>query len=211
MDSIKTIADAITCSGYTINTNFDGSTSFILNGNPGSITIADNSTTVNTLTKKPEVPTETTTKLVVNNGKINVKHYKDGYYTGTNFVISDIKDVKTCNNVVFVTFADGTTTKAVLNPEDKFDFEYGISVCITKKLLGQDGSAIYNKLIKRALKVEEQNYNNKIKAEAEKAAVKKRKEKADAKRKNRKIKQREEQINMYKEAIVRAYKDIKED
>lgn len=163
---------------------------------------------INELTCKLEVPAETKTKLNVNNGKVYVKNYEDGFFKNERFIISDIKDVRVYNHVVMVTFADNTTTKAVLDPEDEFSLEQGISICITKKLLGNDGNAIYNKLIKRAFDVKKQNEKASRKAEEEKIAEQKRKEKVVAFRKKKKEKKREEQISMYAEAFTRAMKAI---
>lgn len=156
------------------------------------------------LTKKPEVRPETTTKLDTKNGKIKVKHYKDGFFDSERTIMSDIKDVIVHNNTVLVMFADGTKTVAVLDEEDEFNLEQGISICITKKLLGQDGSSVYNKLIKRALKVKKQNEKAAEKAEKDKKEAKLRKEKALARHKQKVAKRREEEIELHKEAYIRA-------
>ena len=95
-----------------------------------------------TVEKKPEVSPETRTKLDNRDGKIYVKHYKDGYYEAETFAMSDIKGVKEYDGAVVVTFADGTKTKAVLDDEDFYSLEQGISICITKKLLGKDGDSV---------------------------------------------------------------------
>lgn len=158
--------------------------------------------------KKPDVPVETTTKIDIKNGGIVVKYYKDGFYKSEKRVISDIKDVKIHNNVVIVTFADNTTTKAVLDSEDFFNLEQGISICITKKLLGDEGHAIYNKIIRRALKVKDQNEKDALKAKEEKKKTKEKRELAASRRDKKKAKKREEQIEIQKEAYIRAMKSI---
>lgn len=163
---------------------------------------------VNELTKTPEVRLDTTTKLDTKNGKIYVKHYKDGFFKSERCIISDIKDVEVYNKTVLVTFADNTKTVAVLDKEDEFNLEQGISICITKKLLGENGSSIYNKLIKRAFKVKEQNDKAAEKAKKAKAEEKQRRELALARHKKKQAKKREEQIAMYAEAFTRAMKTI---
>lgn len=159
---------------------------------------------VEKLTKTPEVHPDTTTKLEVKNGKIYVKHYKDGFFKTERYLISDITDVKVHNKTVLVTFKDGTKTVAVLDDEDKFSLEQGISICITKKLLGENGSAIYNKLIKRALKVKKQNEQDVAKKEKEKAEIEQRKALVLKRHQKKQAKKREARIEEMAEAYVRA-------
>lgn len=160
-------------------------------------------------TKTKDRPEETKTELVSEGNNLNIKYYKDGYYQSKKVLMPDIKDVRTAGNAVFVTFADGSFTKAVLNKEDgPFNLEQGISICLTKKLIGENGSSLYNKLIQRAFKVKKQK-----ELEAKKAADKKEEEKRKAakdkaKREKRKAKKREETIEMHREAYIRAMRDI---
>lgn len=163
---------------------------------------------INDIVKKPEVSPDTHTKLDVKNGNIYARYFKDGFFTNEKRIISDIKDVTQYDNVIIVTFADGTKTKAVLDDEDFYSLEQGISICITKKLLGEGGSAIYNKLINRAFKVIKQNEAADKKAKEKKLADKKRKEAAAAKKAQKKLKKREEQIEIQKEAYIRAMKAL---
>ena len=121
----------------------------------------------------------------------------------------DITDVKTYDNAVVVFFADGTRTSAVLDFEDKFNFEYGISICITKKLLGEHGHAIYNKLINKAYKVIKANKKKVEEAEKRKEEEKKARELKKARSERRKAKRREAAIEMQKEAYKRAILELK--
>jgi hypothetical protein len=101
-------------------------------------------------------------------------------------------------------FADKTKESAVLDSEDKFSLEQGISICITKKLLGEDGHALYNKLIERAFKVIKKN---EAAAEAKKKRQKEKQEEHELKKiraQHRKEKKLEESINTQAEAIKRA-------
>lgn len=160
--------------------------------------------------KKPEVSPETRTKLDVKNGKIYVKYFEDGFFSHEKQVVEDIKDVKEYGDAIIVTFADGTKTKAVLDYEDCYSLEQGISICITKKLLGKEGSAIYNKLIDRALKIKKKNEDAVKKTEEKKLEQKKRKEAAAARKAQKKLKKREEQIEIQKEAYIRAMNTLNE-
>lgn len=158
--------------------------------------------------KKPDVDPEVKSTLTKNSkGKLCATFYKDGFKTSTKELIPDIKDVIVYNDhVVVVEFVDGTTEKAVLHPEDQFSIEQGISICISKKLVG--GSSIYNKLIDRAIKVMINNDAEKTKREQEEEVRKERKKKNDEKKARRKVAQREKYIETQKEAYIRALREV---
>lgn len=117
------------------------------------------------------------------------------------------------NKVVEVTFADGTKEKSVCREPDVFSMESAISICISKKIIG--GSSAYNNTVKRGMKV----YEDKQKKEAAEKIEQERIEKKRAKRlaykkrmavkraeeeNQRKAREREEQIEIQKEAYLRA-------
>lgn len=142
----------------------------------------------------------------------------EGYVKQSSNIISDIVNVAVIDNssknkVVIVTFADGSVEKAVLSDNDEFSLEQGISVCITKKLLsnmigGKYGSSVYNKLIERGVKVYKKRIIAAKKKLAEEAAKKEKYKKIVAKkqekRKKRIAEERENQIEIQKEAYLRA-------
>lgn len=119
---------------------------------------------------------ETKTKLFVNDGVISAEFFAGGSLIGGGTLIPDVVDVRVIDKdgspkVVVVSFADGTKEKAVLDASDTYSLEQGISICITKKLLGRNtpyGGALYNKVIKRALDVMK---NNELARECEKNAI----------------------------------------
>lgn len=159
--------------------------------------------------KELEVDPEVKSTLTKNerNGKLVANFYKDGFKTSTKELIPDIKDVIVHNNcVVIVEFADGTSEKAVLHPYDEFSVEQGISICITKKLVG--GSSVYNKLIDRAIKIMINNDAEKTKRVKEEEARKERKKRNDEKKARRKAAKREEYIETQKEAYIRALREV---
>lgn len=159
---------------------------------------------VEEITKTPEVRPETTTKLDIQSNRIYVKHYKDGFFKHERYLMPDVTDIKIHNKTVVMTFSDNTKTVAALDSEDTFSLEQGISICITKKLLGENGGAIYNKLIKRALKVKKQNEVAVVKQEKEKEEAKQRKAKALKRHQKKRAKKCEERISEMTEAYVRA-------
>jgi len=131
----------------------------------------------------------------------------------------EIKDVNIIvpNKVVEVTFSDGTKEKSVCREPDTFSLESAISICISKKIMG--GSSVYNNAVKRGMKV----YDAKLEKEADEKAEQERIEKKCAKRlaykkrrdarrteeeNLRKAREREEQIEIQKEAYLRAIKEI---
>ncbi len=139
------------------------------------------------------------------------------YFGVPNFVakeiIPEVTDVEVINDcVTILTFADGTKEKAVLDKQDTFNLEQGISICLTKKLMSQltfgNGNKTYNKLIKSTIKkyfakldtIEEQK-----KTEEQK---KKKYAKIAAKKAKRKEKQKEARINEQAEAYRRALQSI---
>jgi hypothetical protein len=159
-------------------------------------------------TKKPDVDPSVKTNMIYKNGSISVKHYQDGFFKSERRIMSDITDVRVYDNTVVVMFADKTRTSAVLDSDDTFSLEQGISICITKKLLGEDGNSIYNKLITRALKVIKKN-NKAVEDDKKKRAEdKKARELKKARAERRKAKKREESISVQAEAIKRAFAGI---
>lgn len=187
---ISDVANNIHIGGYTIDYSDNGTVELSYNKPDEK--------------KKPDVREDAKNKLDIRNNKIYVKYYNEGFYKSEKCIMSDIKDVKVCDHTVIVMFADGTKTKAVLDPEDKFNLEQGISICITKKLLGEGGNAIYNKLISRALKINKQNEDAVKQAEEKKAERQRRKKAAAARKEKRRLKKREEQIAIQREAYIQA-------
>jgi hypothetical protein len=159
-------------------------------------------------TKKPDVDPSTKTELVSKNGCIYIKHYKDGFFQHERKLMADIVDVRVYDNTVVVIFSDKTKTSAVLDSVDTFSVEQGISVCVTKKLLGDDGSSIYNKLITRALKVIKHKEKAAEDAAKKKENDKKARELKKSRAERRKAKRREESISVQAEAIKRAFAGI---
>jgi hypothetical protein len=133
------------------------------------------------------------------------------------YIMPNILDVQVYNDkCVEVLFTDGTTERATVCGGDTYSLEQGISICITKKLISMkcdsEGSAIYNKIIKNALRVYKDNRNKEEMAQREieriEAKIEKLKAKSAAKRAKRLQAQREEQIEIQKEAYLRAMREF---
>lgn len=120
-----------------------------------------------------------------------------------------IKKIDTYNDrVTKVTFADDTFTKAVCSDNDHFDLDVGITICCMKKMMGKDGNRVYNDLIRHAHKVMTDNDIAKEKEAKEKAEAKHKKRKAEMHRIAKRLKAKEEQIDIQKQAIIRAQQEM---
>ena len=198
-DSVYAIVNNLSSSiGSTVSINSDWVTI-------GTVDSANSR--IDKLEKKlngPDVDPTTKTELVSKNGYIYVRHYKDGFFQSERKLMADITDVRVYDNTVVVMFADKTKTSAVLDSVDTFTVEQGISVCVTKKLLGEDGNSLYNKLVTRALKVIKRKKKAEETVAKKKEEEKKARELKKARAQRRKDKKREESINTQAEAIRRA-------
>ena len=136
----------------------------------------------------------TTNKNMENTNKVDKEKKYDPY---------EIVDYKVINDtVVIVTFADGTTEKAVCNKNDTYDFERAIEICICKKKFG--GTKAYNSAIKNALR-QVKAVDEKKKKEAEEKELAERREAKIAKRKaKRKAQRRQQRIDDMSAAFLNA-------
>lgn len=126
------------------------------------------------------------------------------------YIGGGIADVKVYNDrAVVVTFADGTSTKAVCDKDDTFCLETGITVCLMKKMLGgqEEGTRLYSKIIRGALRVYRESEKREAEEQAEKEAEKQRKRKAELKRAAKRLRRKEEAIDIQKQGFLRAMQE----
>lgn len=183
----------------------------------------DTSSSINEKKKVEKAPKEATNILFTEGNSIKVKNCKDGEVKNTKTIMSDIKDIEVKYNgenstVIFVTFKDGKTEKAVLDKDDEFSLEHGLTIILLKKLLsdkGVDGNSVHNKLVNRAIKLYEKQEKDKATQAKKEADAKAKKQKLEEKLRKKKQKQamaeREYQIEIQKEAYVRAMREMKEE
>lgn len=179
---------------------------------------------VGVLTKAPEsleAPKGAKTVLRTRNGKLVADICENSKVCCSKDILPDIIDVSAIESdglpkVVIVKFADGTIQKAVLSNNDIWhsSLEQGISICITKKLLDMkagNGSSIYNKIVNRGVKIYSKSQKEKARKAEEEETQKKRDEKAAEKKRKKKQKReaeiRENQIEIQKEAYLRAMRE----
>lgn len=168
--------------------------------------------------KSPKsVPVETKSLLYSDNGRIRLATYNDGRRVEDKDLMPDISDFKIINNsVIITTFTDESVEKATLNSCDTFDLEQGIAVCMFKKLFSSisdgNGSSIYNKFVEYGIKSFKSISMLEFKAETDKqrkiAEAKSKAEKARRKREKREAKKREAEIEIQKEAYLRAMREF---
>ena len=119
-----------------------------------------------------------------------------------------IRDKEGSSIGVEIDFADGTKQKAICMPDDTFNLEQGITICLFKKMLTygchieeQYVTGVYNKLVKHAIKIR----NRRIKAEEEAKLQEQRFQEKRRKAKIRQAKRKSERrINELAEAIRRS-------
>lgn len=170
-----------------------------------------------------KAPKEATNILFTEGNSVKVKNCKDGEVKDTKTIMPDIKDVTVKPNgnnstVIFVTFKDGKTEKAVLDKDDEFSLEHGLTIIMLEKLLsdkGVDGKSVHNKLVNRAIKLYEKQEKEKADKAKKEADAKAKKQKLAEKLRKKKQKQataeREYQIEIQKEAYIRAMREMKEE
>ena len=110
------------------------------------------------------------------------------------------------NKVVKVVFYDGTIEKVVCHEDDTFSLEMAITICMAKKLYG--GTAAYNKAVRDGMKIYKKRLEIKQKAKEDQERVAKKKLKRKEYLARREARRREEQIEIQKEAYVRAMREI---
>ena len=148
---------------------------------------------------------------IINNSMYQASENKKKELKNMANMITDV-NVIVPEKVVEVAFKNGDKQKAVCQESDVFSLETAISICITKHLLG--GSSQYNNAVKKGLKV----YSEKIKKEELETAEKERIERKRIKNQERKrkyaqrkaAKEKEEQIEIQKEAYIRALRAVQE-
>lgn len=123
-----------------------------------------------------------------------------------------VKKVEVYNSrVVKVTFIDGTFTKSVCSENDIFNMDVGITICAMKRLLGtssENATREYNSFMNHVHKTMTKNEEEQAEKNVKKMVEKAKKRKAELKRAAKKLKAKEEQIDIQKQAIIRAHQEM---
>ena len=110
------------------------------------------------------------------------------------------------NKVAKVVFYDGTIEKVVCDEDDTFSLEMAITICMAKKLYG--GTAAYNKAVRDGMKIYKRMLERKQNEKEERERIAKKKQKRKEYLARREARKREEQIEIQKEAYVRAMREL---
>jgi len=168
----------------------------------------------------PGFKDDTKTKLFVEFGNVKCAYKYGDNILHTGAIIPNVKKIDVLGDrVIRVLFVDGSVEKAILNGNDTYCYEYGVTICLMKRILskmtGGYGNALYNKLVAHAIKQNEITERS-IKAENElkekvKADAKKQAEKAKAARINAANKKKEREIEIQTEAYFRAMRKFSDE
>ena len=160
---------------------------------------------------------ETKTKLITERGNVKCL-YRDGVsIKASNTIVPDIESIEVIKDrVIKVHFSDNTVEKAVLKGEDVYSYEYGVTICLMKKILsnmtGGNGGSVYNKLVTYAIDQEKARAEwvaeQKQKEKEAKAAAKAYEDRIKASRIRADQRDKEREIEIHKEAYLRAMKEF---
>lgn len=152
---------------------------------------------------KLDIPFENVSRLRVS-APMDKNHWIEG--------IPAVKKVDIYNSrVVKVTFIDDTFTKSVCSENDHFDIDVGITICLLKRFMGSNGDDAtrnYNKIMNHVHAVMEKNEKERLARIEEEKTMKAKKRKIELKRAAKKLKAKEEQIDIQKQAIIRAHQEM---
>ena len=173
------------------------------------VTASSIKSTIEKLTREPEVRKDQRSSLEVTKTSVFAKFYKDGFFTDSKNLIPAIKSIDIFNeNTIKMTFVNGHVQTVTVQNGDPYFFEDGLLRCIVKEMIGQEGTAVLSKLLAYATKVyKDAEADKKKKAEDEaikKAKSEKNYQKAKKHWEKKRAKERENRIQEMAEAIVRA-------
>ena len=119
-----------------------------------------------------------------------------------------IKNYKVCDNngikTLVVDFEDGTKERAVCCPEDPFELQRGLEICVLKHILGRDN---YKAMLKTAMKQVKAIDKAAEEAKKEKEMIAAKKASAARKKARYKANKRKQRIAEMKEAYVAAMQE----
>lgn len=146
---------------------------------------------------------------------------KDGYiYVGSRKIMPSVKEIKMLYSNdkavgVKVTFADDSVEKAICDAEDTFNYDYGLAICIMKRLFSYmfnnkefTGTYYFNKIMDLAFRNNLKTFNEHIEEDKKKEQEKHRKEKNRLRKERQKRAKKEAEIEIQKEAYLRAMNEF---
>ncbi len=141
-------------------------------------------------------------------------------YIGNRLIMPSVKEIKVLHSKgkdvgIKVIFSDDSIEKAICDKEDVFSYDYGLAICIMKKLFSCisnsdkfTGTYYFNKIMDLAFRGNLKTFKEKQKTEAEKIKTKDRKTKNRLRKAKQKAAKREAEIEIQKEAYLRAMNEF---
>jgi len=161
---------------------------------------------------------DTKCKIVYEDGKISVLKHLSTHITRHICIMSDIKSIKVYNDKhgnqksMTMAFNNGVSVTASVDDMDVFSMDQGITICLLKYMLNRASegceTSIYNKLVKHANRVYENGVREEEAAKEEAKRLEAKHKKLAAKKQRRKAKKREYEIELRKEAYIRAMNEM---
>lgn len=110
------------------------------------------------------------------------------------------------DNGIKLWFRDGSTTQAVCQQGDSFDFDTGVSICILKKLLGEtkNGGCAYHSLLRKVRKRHQADLEAERKQAQTDELIRRKRAKRAEKKARKQERARQEKIDILAEAIKSA-------
>lgn len=146
------------------------------------------------------------------------KHEQICYGTDTlvvSYLLPEIKDVKIIKRDekaigVIITFSDDSIEKAVVTGDDTFNLEYGITICLFKRMLADlytvkgHETGVYNKLVEHVLKEMKKKDKERKEAEEKAKAEAEKERKFIEKKRRAKARRERKKIDVLADAIAKA-------
>lgn len=161
---------------------------------------------------------DTKCKIVYEDGKISVLKNIGARFTRHLDIMSDIKSIKVYNDKhgnqksMTMVFNNGVSVTASVDDMDVFSMDQGITICLLKYMLNRASegceTSIYNKLVKHANRVYENGVREEEAAKEEAKRLEAKHKKLAAKKQRRKDRKREYEIELRKEAYIRAMNEM---
>lgn len=141
-------------------------------------------------------------------------------YIGSRLIMPSVKEIKVLRSKdkdvgIKVVFSDDSIEKAICDKEDVFNYDYGLAICIMKKLFSCisnsdkfTGTYYFNKIMDLAFRGNLKTFEEKQKAESEKIKAKYKKTKNRLRKAKQKAAKREAEIEIQKEAYLRAMNEF---
>ena len=150
-----------------------------------------------------------------------IKEKNGSLYIGAVKLMPSVKEINPIYNKdnemigIKMMFSDGSIEKSICDNEDIFNYDYGVVICLMKKILSNiastdkyTGTYYFNKIVDLAFRGNLKTFEEKAKEETEKIKAEYRKAKNRLRKERQKAAKREAEIEIQKEAYLRAMNEF---